>query len=276
MTNRYFIWCYLPLNVVPLLCFGLSLFSIFLLIYDISALVHIKKAEKTLQTLYIAKEKCLSKRLESSTFIPSVNQKIRLDPSETLVTLAKLCESSHLTLSKMQIKKIKPTKLSSREAMSEANHRDEGSPQFEESFEVSLDLFSSYSDMLSLFFLLYQQVWLSDFKMMMLKKTTSLEPIMLSAHNLSKSDTYTAGLTEKSIEIKLKLSILSTYFPSQKIKSLMPFFSKSTPLFSPFLMRRYVGKIETLAEGLSPQKVLLLETEGQNTFQKETHRSIPG
>lgn len=195
---------------INLFLFGTLVFiTIFILGSDFFSFTQLKESEKTLQQLQIEKEKILTKKMETSAEQAQINQLRLLNRSTAGFTLANLCETSKLWISKIQLEKSKK-KIT------------------ENTFSVSLDLMADYPSLLTLI----------D-KLAMLPWNINWETLHITLKNSKK----TKENMQYPLQIKLKLAIENYYLPSKITSQPSHPTSAINPENSPFLLKRYAGKL---------------------------------
>lgn len=200
-----------------LLASVMSLIAIFTLGSDFFSWMDIKKNEQTLQQLQIQKENTLTQKMETSQQEARMNPLIFLNPSEAALTLARVCETSHLFLAKIQLEKT-PAKIK------------------QNTFEVSLDLMGDYFAFMDFFNQSMALSWNIDWQTLHIA-STHLKAKKKTSHSINPL---------YPLEIKLRLIIAHYYDPNKKISPFIQASKQSShTTCSPFVMQRHAGKLIT-------------------------------
>lgn len=231
-------------NLITTLCLIFSIIVIYILSQDLLELAHLKSTLHILEHTQTIKENQLTQYLEIKS--PSLSPKL-LNPSETLITFAKFCESSHLLLKKLQIKKYKP--------------------KTEDLVEISLKSCGNYAFIIDFLNQLNSLPYLIDFKAFKIAKTHLQKPLEISLELLLSTSylpTAPAIPSSTSCSVVIPSAFCSAVIPrsaaTRDLSSLPRLrgdsLAKSAPrndsvdcahqdnIASPFLIKRITGKIE--------------------------------
>jgi|GEM_PF-6460769 len=191
----------------------ISLIALLVLGLDFTSLSNAKENEHALQQVLLKKESMLAQKIGASSQQTKLNQLAFLNPTEAVFVLAEFCENCHLLLTKIQL--AKPT--------TKITH---------DTFEISLNLVGDYCDFMMFFNQLIEFSWNIDWQIVQISLNAA------KVGNKIQSDKQ--GNILYPLEIRLKLAIAHQYVITKKLPRLI---QKCRGTISPFVIRRYIGRL---------------------------------